>query len=312
MSGTGNVAGNAVAHAARNPTGYLIENVTGRGGAAAGTAGPGAGLVVRGLTLSLQGRHLLGPLDLDLAPGEVGVLMGPSGCGKSSLLLGLAGLLAPPLRLTGRAWIDGDDLARLAPEQRRLGLMFQDDLLLPHLTVRDNLLLALPADAVESADAAARLVASDDVPTAGRPVWQRTLSALRSGAPRRAARLAQVDAALADAGLAGLGERWPQQLSGGQRQRVALGRALLAQPRALLLDEPFSRLDAPLRAAMRAQVWRTLRERGLPALLVTHDPADAPPGARVIDLGAAGAAGSPAVTPWVGPQGAGPDGIADA
>ncbi|MDP4299259.1 ATP-binding cassette domain-containing protein [Leptothrix discophora] len=206
------------------------------------------GLVLRDLRLTLSGRPLLAPIDADVGPGEVLALTGPSGCGKSSLLLGLAGVLSLPLRLTGLATLGGVDLAGLPAESRRLGLMFQDDLLLPHLDVAGNLLFGMPA-----------------------------------GGTRRE-RLGRVDAALERAGLGGCASRRPEQLSGGQRQRVALLRALLSEPRALLLDEPFSRLDATLRASFRAWVWATLAERGLPALLVTHDLDDLPPGARRIDL----------------------------
>ncbi|MFM2054415.1 MAG: hypothetical protein RL456_2452, partial [Pseudomonadota bacterium] len=97
---------------------------------------------------------------------------------------------------------------------------------------------------------------------------------------------AEARAALAEAGLAGREHARPDQLSGGQRQRVALLRTLLARPRALLLDEPFSRLDAMRRAAMRARVWATVAHHRLPAVLVTHDPADIPPGAAVWPLAA--------------------------
>jgi putative thiamine transport system ATP-binding protein len=100
----------------------------------------------------------------------------------------------------------------------------------------------------------------------------------------RAQRIAQAEAALDRAGLAGHGERWPHSLSGGQRSRVSVLRALLAQPRALLLDEPFSRLDAALRARFRDFVVERVREQGIPAVLVTHDPQDVPLGARVIEL----------------------------
>jgi putative thiamine transport system ATP-binding protein len=200
-----------------------------------------------GVTLRLHGHVLVGPLNAVVAPGEVLAVTGPSGCGKSSLLLGLAGLAEPPLQASGGLWQGDLPLHTLPVEARRLGLMFQDDLLFPHMSALDNLLFAVPAG-------------------------------------RRAQRVAQAEAALAEAGLAACARHRPHQLSGGQRQRVALLRTLLAAPRALLLDEPFSRLDAPLRAAMRALVWQTLARRGLPAVLVTHDPADIPPGARVLAL----------------------------
>ncbi|HEX7383787.1 MAG TPA: ATP-binding cassette domain-containing protein, partial [Burkholderiaceae bacterium] len=200
------------------------------------------------VALELHGRPLLGPIDAEVAPGEVLAVMGPSGAGKSALLAWMAGLLEPPFAARGRLRLDGCELHLLPVERRRIGLLFQDDLLFPHLTVADNLLFALPAGGT------------------------------------RAARGARVDAALAQADLAGYGERRPASLSGGQRARVSLLRALLAEPRALLLDEPFSRLDATLRTRFRDWVWATLAERRIAAVLVTHDPADVPPGARVIEL----------------------------
>ena len=208
------------------------------------------GLQLREVRLSLGERELVPPLTLHIAPGQVAVVMGESGSGKSSLLAWLAGVLTPPLQGRGALWLDGADLTGCPPEQRRIGLMLQDDVLFPHLTVRDNLLFALPRRAA-------------------------------AGAAQRRARAEQ---ALQQAELAGLGERWPHELSGGQRSRVALVRTLLAEPRAVLLDEPFARLDAALRDRMRARVWAVLAAAGLPALLVTHDPADIPPGATVVTL----------------------------
>jgi putative thiamine transport system ATP-binding protein len=126
-------------------------------------------------------------------------------------------------------------------------LLFQDDLLFPHMSVLQNLLFATPAGP-------------------------------------RTERVAQAQAALAEAGLAGFGERLPGTLSGGQRARVSLLRALLARPRAVLLDEPFSRLDATLRTQVREFVWQRLHDAQVCAVLVTHDANDPPPGAAVIDL----------------------------
>lgn len=199
------------------------------------------------VSVTLHERALVPALTAEVAPGEVLAVMGESGAGKSSLLAYLAGLLVPPLHGAGRVHLAGRDITTLPVEQRRVGLLFQDDLLFPHMSVRDNLLFALPAGA-------------------------------------RAERVARAEAALADAELAGLGRRRPAQLSGGQRARVSLLRALLAEPQALLLDEPFSRLDAGLRERMRAFTWQQLRRRGVPAVLVTHDPDDVPPGARIVEL----------------------------
>lgn len=197
-------------------------------------------LELQGVALHLNGERLLGPLTLDVGPGEVATIMGPSGSGKSSLLAFLCGMLPPAFTAEGRVLVDGADLAPLPAERRRIGILFQDDLLFPHLSVGDNLAFGLP-------------------PTV-------------RGRSERTARIAQ---ALAEADLAGFADRDPATLSGGQRARAALMRTLLSDPRLLLLDEPFSKLDAALRARFRTFVFDHARRRGLPVLLVTHDPADA-------------------------------------
>ncbi|TVQ53563.1 MAG: ATP-binding cassette domain-containing protein [Rhodobacteraceae bacterium] len=200
-----------------------------------------AGLRLEGLRIreGARGRTLVA-LDLTVPPGVAVSVMGPSGVGKSTLLAAIVGAAPPAFAVSGRVLLDGRDVGALPTEARRIGLLFQDDVLFPHLSVGGNLAFALPA-------------------------------ALRG----RAARRERVAAALAEAGLEGFAERDPATLSGGQRARVAVMRALLAEPRALLLDEPFSRLDAALRASFRRFVFETLAARGLPALLVTHDAEDA-------------------------------------
>jgi putative thiamine transport system ATP-binding protein len=208
-----------------------------------GNTGAGLGATGRleldGVGISLHGRVLVPPLSLAIDGGRVAVLMGPSGSGKSSLLAHLCGTLDPAFDAVGRVKLGGIDLDGLPPERRRVGILFQDDLLFPHLSVAENLAFGLPAG-------------------------------LRGRAERREV----VERALADADLGGLGGRDPATLSGGQRARVALMRTLLAEPAALLLDEPFSKLDVALRARFRALVFDHARRRGLPTLLVTHDPAD--------------------------------------
>ncbi len=210
-----------------------------------------AALVLHAVELMLGERRLIGPLDLSVAPGEIVTLMGPSGCGKSSLLGYLCGTLDPAIRGAGRVMLGVDDISILAPERRRVGILFQDDLLFPHLSVAENLAFGLPA-AIHG----------------------------------RAARRARVEAALSEADLEGFADRDPATLSGGQRARIALLRTLLAAPRALLLDEPFSKLDASLRDRIRHFVFEHARLNDLPCLLVTHDPADAQAaGGRVFEAG---------------------------
>jgi len=198
------------------------------------------GLRLETLDLSVGGRPLFAGFSLQVEPGEVVTVMGPSGCGKSSLLSYLCGTLDPVFRAAGRIWLNGVAVEGLAPERRRLGILFQDDMLFPHLSVGENLAFALP----------------------------------REVRPRRERR-ARVAAALREAGLDGFAERDPATLSGGQRARVALMRTLLAEPRALLLDEPFNKLDRDLRERVRGFVFDHARRSALPTLLVTHDPADA-------------------------------------
>lgn len=210
---------------------------------------PEPGLTLERLCIEHGGRRLI-ELDTRIAPGETLTLMGPSGIGKSTVLAAITGTLAPGFRLSGRILLDGEDITHLPTERRHVGILFQDELLFPHLSVAGNLAFGLPAS----------------VPR-----------------PERGPR---IEAALAEVDLGGFGPRDPATLSGGQKARVALMRMLLSEPRALLLDEPFSGLDAQLRDQTRRLVFDLARERGLPALLVTHDAADAEAaGRQVITLG---------------------------
>jgi putative thiamine transport system ATP-binding protein len=196
-------------------------------------------LILEGITLWLGCKRLLGPLDLAIGPGEIATLMGPSGSGKSSLLAYLCGTLDPAFRAAGRIRLAGEEIGGLPPERRRVGILFQDDLLFPHLSVAGNLAFGLPP-----------------------------------GLNRRERR-ERIAAALAEAGLGGFQAHDPATLSGGQRARVALLRMLLSEPRALLLDEPFGRLDSRLRNRFRRLVFERARAHGLPVLMVTHDEEDA-------------------------------------
>lgn len=204
------------------------------------------GLVLDHLRLSLRGREIV-RVDAVVAPGEVLTVMGPSGSGKSSLLAAVVGTLPPEFRLAGRVVLDGRDVTGEPPERRRVGIIFQDPLLFPHMTVGGNLAFGLTPSCRD-----------------------------RRGA---------VAGALADVGLAGYEQRDPATLSGGQRARVALMRTLLAEPQALLLDEPFSGLDRGLRAQVRELVLSRAAARKLPVLLVTHEPEDAEAaGGRILQI----------------------------
>lgn len=193
--------------------------------------------------------HRLMSINTHVAPGEVVTLMGPSGVGKSTLLSAVIGTLSPEFTLSGQIHLNGRDLTGLPPDERCVGILFQDALLFPHLSVGANLAFGLAQGGT------------------------------------RAERRAKIDAALAEVGLGGFADRDPATLSGGQRARVALMRMLLSEPHALLLDEPFSGLDAELRGQVRQLVFDHAKARALPVLLVTHDAEDADAaGGKVIVL----------------------------
>jgi putative thiamine transport system ATP-binding protein len=210
---------------------------------------PALGLSLRGIQIRLMAR-LLVDLSLDVAPGQIVTIMGPSGAGKSTLLNFLCGTLDPVFSARGMIYLNQRRIDLLAPERRRLGILFQDDLLFPHLSVAGNLGFALTSK------------------------W-------RGGAKRRE----KIEQALASAGLEGLADHDPARLSGGQRARISLLRVLLAEPAALLLDEPFAKLDLQLRERFRLTVFEIIRERDLPTIMVTHESSDAAAAAgRVITL----------------------------
>jgi putative thiamine transport system ATP-binding protein len=205
-------------------------------------------LTVNNLTLTLHRQPLLRAVNFTVAPGEVLTLMGPSGSGKSTLFAWMIGALADTFHAEGELWLNQRRCDRLATEVRQIGILFQDALLFDHFSVGQNLQLALPAEI------------------------------------RGAARQAEVEQALTRAGMAGFASRDPATLSGGQRARVSLLRALLARPRALLLDEPFNRLDAALRADFRQWVFAEIARLAVPAVLVTHDSQDLPAHGRCMNL----------------------------
>ncbi|EKS6733824.1 ATP-binding cassette domain-containing protein [Enterobacter asburiae] len=180
--------------------------------------------------------------------GEIVTLMGPSGSGKSTLFAWMVGALSDDFQARGELWLDARRCDSLPVEARGLGILFQDALLFEQFSVGQNLLLALPE----------RIV----------------------GRARREA----VEQALDSAGLSGHYASDPATLSGGERARVSLLRALLAEPQALLLDEPFSRLDKTLRKTFRTWVFDAARARNIPVVLVTHDEDDIPPGGELIEI----------------------------
>lgn len=178
-------------------------------------------------------------VSLMLAPGEIGCLLGPSGCGKTTVLRAIAGfepIVAGSIRLAGRIVAQAE--TGLPPEKRRVGMMFQDYALFPHLDVAANVAFGL-----------------------------RTIP--------RAVRTARVEEMLSLMGLAGRGGTFPHALSGGQQQRVALARALAPNPDVLLLDEPFSSLDAHTRHRLTGELRELLKVTGTTVLMVTHDQTEA-------------------------------------
>jgi iron(III) transport system ATP-binding protein len=184
-------------------------------------------------------RRILDQLSFTLEPGMIGCLLGPSGSGKTTALRCLAGL--EPIeggRISAADTVLSAPGVLIPPERRGIGMVFQDYALFPHLSVRENVAFGL---------------------------------ARRDAADRRDT----VDRLLGLVGLAGAAERYPHELSGGQQQRVALARALAPKPRLLLLDEPFSNLDASMRADLGAELRQILKRLGITALLVTHDQQEA-------------------------------------
>ncbi|HET6157985.1 MAG TPA: ATP-binding cassette domain-containing protein [Dongiaceae bacterium] len=204
-------------------------------------------LELRDVAISHQGVRLFAPLSCRVEAGRPLTIMGPSGAGKSSLLAWLTGVLPSGLTAEGDALLDGISLLALPAHRRRLGILFQDDLLFPHMSVGENLGFGLPPG------------------------------------PDRAARHNRIERALADVELVGFANRDPMTLSGGERARVALLRVLLSEPQALLLDEPFSKLDLTLRDRFRSLVFQSATH--LPVLLVSHDPQDSiAAGGEVLEL----------------------------
>ena len=194
-------------------------------------------LELQHISKNWRARALLQDLNLQVAPGETVAILGASGSGKSTLLKIAAGL--EPMD-AGRVLFDGKDISHLPPERRRFALMFQDFALFPHLDVQDNIAFGLVEQGLRRTDARA-----------------------------------QACALLERFGLLAYAKARVMRLSGGEQQRVALARALITRPRVLLLDEPFSALDAELRMQLRVEFQQRIAEHGMASILVTHDEAEA-------------------------------------
>src|ERR687889_43968 len=193
---------------------------------------------IEGLTKSYRdGPLAVDHVDLEIRDGEFMVLVGPSGCGKSTMLQMIAGIVEAS---EGTIHIGDRDVTRLAPRKRDIAMVFQNYALYPHLTVRGNLGFGLRLRGVP-----------------------------RDDRERRVAEVAEV------LGLSELLDRRPGALSGGQRQRVAMGRAIVREPAAFLMDEPLSNLDAKLRVDMRAELARLHERLGITTVYVTHDQVEA-------------------------------------
>ena len=203
-------------------------------------------LKIQSLSLQLpDGIYLCRDLSFSIEPGSTLALMGHSGSGKSSILNWITGTLNPAIKASGQVFLGQRNISELPVEHRGLGLMLQQDYLFPHMSVGQNLKFGLLGGSKAQ---------RDDI----------------------------VNQSLHSAGLDGMAHRDPATLSGGQRARVSLLRTLLSNPHALLLDEPFSRLDTHLRTQIREFTWASAEQ--LPILLVTHDADDIPPHAEVLVL----------------------------
>lgn len=194
-------------------------------------------LEIKNCELYRQHEQLLS-LNEQVKGGEILTIMGPSGSGKSSLLNWLTGTLPSGFNASGEVWLNGKSINDLPAHLRHIGVLYQDALLFSHLSVSGNIAFAMPKG-------------------------------------NKKQRLEKIEHALEQIGLKGMANRHPDNLSGGQQARVALLRMLLSEPKAILLDEPFSKLDTQLRVDTRELVFSQIREHKLPAIMVTHDHSDA-------------------------------------
>lgn len=199
-------------------------------------------LTLDNIEIRLGSSSLFKPLSLTAPSGRIVTIMGPSGCGKSTLLAAVCGMLEPGFTFSGTITLNGRVLNGVTMENRRVGILFQDDLLFPHLSVFGNMAFGLPASM------------------------------------SRNQKRERVRQSLSAAGLEGFEDRDIATLSGGQKARVSLLRALLAEPEAILLDEPFNKLDETLRGSVKEFVFEQVSLMAIPALLVTHDRNDSADG----------------------------------
>ncbi len=193
-------------------------------------------LEIQSLQVHINSEILLPAISANIPKGQITTWMGPSGIGKSTLLAAISGALKSPFKMHGQILLEGQRIDQKPMETRQIGVIYQDPLLFPHLNIGQNLTFGMPKQ------------------------------------PNRHARMEE---ALARIGMPDFAERDPATLSGGEAARIALMRALLAKPKALLLDEPFAKLDRARRASIRTLTFETIKAEAIPAILVTHDEEDA-------------------------------------
>ncbi len=196
-----------------------------------------------------QRSVLLDNVTIAVQPKEIFVIMGESGIGKTTLLNYITGILdTKQFTAQGRIILNGIDITNFPINKRNISMVFQENMLFPHMTIKQNLYFALP-------------------------------NGLSAGEKKQ-----RVDNAVARAKITGLEQSYPEQISGGQKSRVSVLRSLLANPKCLLLDEPFSALDLQLRESFRQFVFEQIDKINIPVIIVTHDYDDVPPEAKILNI----------------------------
>lgn len=201
---------------------------------------PSQVLSLQHLTIHKDDERLI-QIHTEVPAQSVLTIMGPSGCGKTTLLNAISGQLSAPFVMQGDICINGRSVVAIPPHKRKVGIMFQDALLFEHMSVKENIAFAIPPQRYSS----------------------------------KKAQYIAIDRLLENVSLSGFGDRSIDALSGGQQARISLLRTLAAEPDVVLLDEPFSKLDASLRAQIRQWTFDEIKRRDIPAVLVTHDKEDA-------------------------------------